>query len=339
MKKTVSLLLAAFLLLLTACNSVVYEEPEVKEEAVDQPITWQIGIASAWAQDEFLSMYCNELEAYFYSQNTRTVQYTVTIADGGRHEDTQRRQIEDFLAQPVDILILAPLSYQVAETAAKQAADAGIPLIITGRTPLKTMEEAPYAALTEQDGIFYVGSQITQAGGLLYELTSSLKNNGDSNDDEKTVCLLLGEEEENGGDPYWMTAFTQAAEKGEAATECREPLYGGTQMEKVQELCAQTLQEHGDEIDVILCGSDTVLQGACAALKSGGYRIGENIYLLGIGFSNACMDMLYHRELSGLVTEDYIAQAHETADTAAAILAGTAVEKCHLVNYGKKLQG
>ena len=70
MKKTLAILLAAILVL--GCMSFASAEAK----------TYKVGVSIYQYTDNFMTLYRNEIEAYFKTLETDDVKYEITMADG-----------------------------------------------------------------------------------------------------------------------------------------------------------------------------------------------------------------------------------------------------------------
>ena len=109
MKKLLVLfaLIALVLGSLTGCAS----EPEVTG-----PETVKVGIAIYKFDDTFMTNYRNEMEAYLTGMNSDTVKYEVSITDGKNDQATQTEQIDSFIAQGFNVLIVNLVDLTAAST-------------------------------------------------------------------------------------------------------------------------------------------------------------------------------------------------------------------------------
>ncbi len=119
MKKFVALLLAMIMVLsLAACGGKKAEEP-AKESAPSQEQTQTpevkeggtIGVCIYKFDDAFMTTYRNALQAILEDKG-----YTVTVVDGNNDQAKQNEQINTFITQGVDALIINPVMTSAAAT-------------------------------------------------------------------------------------------------------------------------------------------------------------------------------------------------------------------------------
>ena len=122
MKKALSLVLALVLVLgLVACGDKPAEKPadkpsetaektaEKTEEATAPAAgeTVKVGVAIYRFEDNFMTLYREELQRYFDELSAETgVKYELDIQDGKQDQATQTEQINNFIAQGKDVMIL-----------------------------------------------------------------------------------------------------------------------------------------------------------------------------------------------------------------------------------------
>ena len=68
--------------------------------------TYKVGVAIYEFNDNFMTLYRNELENYFKSLETDDVKYEVTIVDGKTDMSEQSNQVDNFITQGMDVIIL-----------------------------------------------------------------------------------------------------------------------------------------------------------------------------------------------------------------------------------------
>ncbi len=108
MKKTLALLLALVMILgLAACGqsaapAAATPAPAAEPapaEAAPEAKTYKVGVAIYQFDDNFMTLYRNELQDYFKSLETDDVKYDVTIVDGKNDMAEQNNQIDNFITQ------------------------------------------------------------------------------------------------------------------------------------------------------------------------------------------------------------------------------------------------
>ena len=136
MKKTLAILLAA-IMLLGMCS---FASAETK--------TYKVGVSIYQFTDNFMTLYRNEIEAYFKTLETDEVKYEIIMADGKNDMAEQTNQIRNFITQGVDVIILNLVQTSSADAVIDEIVAADIPLVLINREPLaydadgNTLDEA-----------------------------------------------------------------------------------------------------------------------------------------------------------------------------------------------------
>jgi inositol transport system substrate-binding protein len=122
-----------------------------------------IGVSMAKFDDNFLTVLRNGMTDYAKTLSGVNLQ----VEDGQNDVGKQLSQIQNFIAQKVDAIIVNPVDTDATPKMTKLATDAGIPLVFVNRMPSDS--KLP-------DKVAFVGSDESQSGTL----------------EMKQVCKLLG---------------------------------------------------------------------------------------------------------------------------------------------------
>ena len=125
MKKLLAMALA-LCMILTLC--AVASADDVK--------TYKVGVSIYQFTDNFMTLYRNEIENYFKSLETDSVKYEITMADGKNDMAEQTNQVQNFITQGMDVIILNLVQTSSADAVIDMVVDAGIPLVLINREPL-----------------------------------------------------------------------------------------------------------------------------------------------------------------------------------------------------------
>ena len=197
MKKIIALLMVlAMAFAVCACSApaatteepaATTEESAAPEEATEAK-TYKIGVAIYQFDDNFMTLYRNELQSYMESLQTDNVKYDITIVDGKNDMATQTEQINSFITQGVDLIICNLVQTSSADTIINKVVEAGIPLVLINREPLaydadgKTLDEQ-YEGILNNPYVCYVGADARQSGTYQGEIVAALPDKGDVNGD------------------------------------------------------------------------------------------------------------------------------------------------------------
>jgi methyl-galactoside transport system substrate-binding protein len=290
--------------------------------------TYKVGVCIYKFDDNFMTLYRQELESYFKSLETDTAKYEVTIMDGKGDMAEQTNQVDTFLAQGVDVLIVNLVQSSSAATITDKAKAAGVPVVYINREPSADDMKA-------WDKICYVGADARQSGTYQGEIIASLPNKGDQNGDGVVSYVMIMGDPENVDAQYRtefsIKALTDAGIKVEELFKQR----GDWAQEKGQELAANALAQFGAKIDVIFCNNDGMALGAYQAIVAAGRTVGKDIYLVGVDALPECVQMVKDGTMTGTVLNDHIGQSHTAVDAAVKYIMGETVDTYLWVDYQK----
>ena len=327
MKKLLAMALA-LCMILTLC--AVASADDVK--------TYKVGVSIYQFTDNFMTLYRNEIENYFKSLETDTVKYEITMADGKNDMAEQTNQVQNFITQGMDVIILNLVQTSSADAVIDMVVDAGIPLVLINREPLaydadgNTIDEA-YEGILDNPTVCYVGADARQSGTFQGQMVLALDNKGDLNGDGKVSYIMIEGDPEN-IDAQYRTQFSIKA-LTDAGVEVEELFdqVGNWDQTKGQELCASALTQFGDKVEVVFCNNDAMALGAATAITAAGRTVGEDIYLYGVDALEEAVQLIKEGEMSGTVLNDAMGQSHAAVDVAIQLLNGEEIQNYYWVDY------
>ena len=311
MKKLLAMALA-LCMILTLC--AVASADDVK--------TYKVGVSIYQFTDNFMTLYRNEIENYFKSLETDSVKYEITMADGKNDMAEQTNQVQNFITQGMDVIILNLVQTSSADAVIDMVVDAGIPLVLINREPLaydadgNTIDEA-YEGILDNPTVCYVGADARQSGTFQGQMVLALDNKGDLNGDGKVSYIMIEGDPEN-IDAQYRTQFS---------------IVGNWDQTKGQELCASALTQFGDKVEVVFCNNDAMALGAATAITAAGRTVGEDIYLYGVDALEEAVQLIKEGEMSGTVLNDAMGQSHAAVDVAIQLLNGEEIQNYYWVDY------
>ena len=354
MKKIISaLLVLAMALSLAACGSstptattaapaateAATEAAAAATEAAAAPAgdvkTYKVGVAIYQYNDNFMTLYRQEIENYFKTLETDTVKYEVTMVDGKNDMGEQTNQIDTFITQKMDVIICNLVQTSSAEVIIDKVVAAGIPLVLINREPLGDAGDESYPGIIDNPTVCYVGADARQSGTYQGEIVLALDNKGDINGDGVVSYVMVVGDPEN-PDAQYRTEYSIKA-LTDAGVQVKELVknVGNWDQTKGQEIVAAALTQYGDEIEVVFCNNDGMALGAAAAIEAAGRKVGEDIYLLGVDALDECQEMVQKGTMTGTVLNDHIGQSHTAVDVAVKALNGEAIDNYYWVDYVK----
>ncbi len=356
MKKVLALLLALTMVFaLVACGNKddgKGNDPQTPNTDQDQQTptddkpsnteakTYKVGVSIYQFNDNFMTLYRNELEAYFKTLETDTVKYQVSIQDGKNDMSEQTNQINNFITQGVDLIICNPVQTSSADTLIDLAMNAGIPMVLINREPLgvdadgNTLDEA-YPGIINNPTVCYVGADARQSGTYQGEIVRDLDNKGDMNGDGKVSYVMIIGDPENPDAQYRTEYSIKALTDAGIEVEELTAQIGNWDTNQGQQIAQNALTQYGDKIDVIFCNNDGMALGAAAAIEQAGRKVGEDILLLGVDALEDCQKMIKEGTMTGTVLNDHVGQSHKAVDVAVQLLNGETIDNYYWVDYVK----
>ena len=304
MKKLLAMALA-LCMILTLC--AVASADDVK--------TYKVGVSIYQFTDNFMTLYRNEIENYFKSLETDSVKYEITMADGKNDMAEQTNQVQNFITQGMDVIILNLVQTSSADAVIDMVVDAGIPLVLINREPLaydadgNTIDEA-YEGILDNPTVCYVGADARQSGTFQGQMVLALDNKGDLNGDGKVSYIMIEGDPEN-IDAQYRTQFSIKA-LTDAGVEVEELFdqVGNWDQTKGQELCASALTQFGDKVEVVFCNNDAMALGAATAITAAGRTVGEDIYLYGVDALEEAVQLIKEGEVDYVMVDKGYAEAN-----------------------------
>ena len=313
MKKLIALVMA--LLIVALCGVAMAE---------DAP---KIGVAIYQFSDNFMTLYRAELVRYL-TEECGVPAENITVMDGKNDQAEQTNQIDAFIADNVDVMILNMVQPSSAASVIQKADAAGIPVVFINREP-----SADDMALSEN--ICYIGADARQSGTYQGEIVAETENKGDWNGNGVVDYVMIMGDPEN-PDAKYRTEFSIKAltDAGLTVNKLFEQR-GDWDQTKGQELAATALSQYGNDVDVIFCNNDAMALGAYQAIVDAGRVVGQDIYLVGVDALDECQQMVADGTMTGTVLNDHMGQSHTAADVALQAAKGEKMEKYYWVDYLK----
>ena len=314
MKKILALVMA--LLVVMVCGVATAEQAAPK-----------IGIAIYQFADNFMTLYRTELVRYL-TEDCGIPAENITVMDGKNDQAEQTNQIDGFIADNVDVMILNLVQSTSAATVVQKADAAGIPVVFINREP---SEED----MKLSDKICYVGADARQSGTFQGEIIAETENHGDFNGNGVVDYVMIMGDPENVDAKYRTEFSIKALEDAGLKTNELYKQRGDWDQTKGQELAATALTQFGNDVDVIFCNNDAMALGAYQAIVDAGRTVGEDIYLVGVDALDEVQEMVKEGKVTGTVLNDHIGQSHTAADAAIKAANGETLEKYYWVDSVK----
>ena len=340
MKKIFALALCAVMMLsvLAGCggksdapadNTPAQNEPAATPDAAPDAAPeagGTIGVCIYQFTDAFMTTYRNALQEILEGKG-----YKVTTVDGANDQAKQNEQINTFITQGVDALIINPVMTSAADQIIATVQAAGIPTVLINREP--TAEQ-----MAVYDKLVYVGCDAAQSGTFQGELILETPNGGDINGDGNISYIMVQGDPENIDaqlrTEYSVKALTDAGKEVEQLNLTR----GDWMRERGQEIVANDLAQFGNQVEVVFCNNDDMAIGALQSIQAAGRKVNEDIYLVGVDALDAALNEVSNGNMTGTVLNDAVGQATAAVEQMEALLGGktfAAGEQSVYVDYVK----
>jgi methyl-galactoside transport system substrate-binding protein len=314
-KKLISTILATVMAGTMAFGAV----PVMAEETANADLAdKKVGVCIYQFSDNFMTLFRTELENYLIEQGFSAD--NITIQDGQNDQATQSNQIDAFIAEGVDVLIVNPVNSSSASTITDKVVDAGIPLVYINREP----DESEEARWEENDwDVTYVGCDARQSGTMQGELIADLGLDAvDKNGNGKIDYIMIEGDPENVDAQYRTEYSVKALEDAGFEVECLDDQVGNWDQATAQQLVANSLSQYGDDVEVVFCNNDAMALGALQSIQAAGRTVGEDIYLVGVDALSEALEDVVAGTMTGTVFNDHFTQSHSAADAAINYLTG-----------------
>ena len=296
------------------------------ESVADTAQGGKVGVCIYKFDDAFMTTYRNKLQEILEGKG-----YEVTIVDGNNDQAKQNEQINTFITQGVDALIINPVMTSAADQIISTVKDADVPTVLINREPTADQMSA-------YDKLVYVGCDAAQSGTFQGELILDTENGGDINGDGKISYIMIQGDPENIDaqlrTEYSVKALTDAGKEVEQLDLQR----GDWDRNKGQEIAQNDLAKYGDQIEVVFCNNDDMAIGALQAIQAANRTVNKDIYLVGVDALDAALNEVANGNMTGTVLNDANGQATKAVECMEELLGGktyAAGEQSVYVDYVK----
>ena len=272
----------------------------------------KVGVCIYQFSDNFMTLFRTELENYLVSQGF--AKENISIVDGANDQATQTNQIQNFITDGVDVLIVNPVNSSSASSITDMVVDAGIPLVYINREP-----DADEEARWEENGwnVTYVGCDARQSGTYQGEIVADLgMDKVDLNGNGKIDYIMIEGDPENVDAQYRTEYSIKALEDAGLEVNELDDQVGNWDQATAQQLVSNSLSLNGDDIEVVFCNNDAMALGALQAIQAANRTVGTDIYLLGVDALTEALEDIIAGTMTGTVFNDHFAQSHSAADAA-----------------------
>ncbi|MBV4365296.1 sugar ABC transporter substrate-binding protein [Erwinia phyllosphaerae] len=259
----------------------------------------QIGVSMALFDDNFLTIVRNSVQKEMQKEGVKG-----QVEDAKNDVSQQLQQVQNFIGQGVDAIIVNPVDTNAVKPIMAQASKAGIPLIFINRRPA--------AELTGK--MAYVGSNSELAGKLQMEaLAKDMNYKGN-------VAILLGD---------LANESTRERTKGVKEVVAKYPGLKITQQQTAKFMRNDAVDvvsnwlTAGDDIQAIASNNDEMAIGALQALG----KNDNHVLVAGVDGTPDALQMIKNGKMVATVFQDAKGQGEGAVQTAVKLAKGETVEK------------
>ena len=263
----------------------------------------KIGVTMSAFDDNFLTVLRNGMGKYAESQKDVSLQFEDAQGDVGK----QLNQIQNFIAQKVDAIIVNVVDTDATPKMTKLATQAGIPLVYVNRMPAdKTLPEK----------VAYVGSNEVDSGTLQMKEVCKLMGGKGS------ILVMMGDLANQAA-----RQRTQDIEDVIATPECSGIKILDKRTAKWQRTEGNDLMTNwissGMKFEAVVSNNDEMALGAIQALKAS--KMLDKTIVAGIDATQDALASMKAGELKVTVFQNAAGQGQGAVDTALKIIKGEKV--------------
>jgi len=278
----------------------------------------KVGVCIYQFSDNFMTLFRGELEKYLESKGFS--KGNIEIVDGANDQATQTNQIQNFITEGVNVLVINPVNSSSAETITDMVVKAKIPLVYINREPDAT-EEARWK--TNNWNVTYVGCDAKQSGTLQGQIIAGLgMDKLDMNKNGTVDYIMIQGDPENVDAKYRTQYSVKALTDAGLKVKCLDSEVGNWDQATAQQLVANALSQYGKNVEVVFCNNDAMALGALQSIQAANRTVGKDIYLVGVDALSEALEDIQKGTMTGTVFNDHISQSHSAADAAINFITG-----------------
>ena len=299
MKKTlrsvILLVLAlSMLLALTAC-STSQKSDKVKIGVTLMDFSTEFGIG---------------LKDYMTAKADAMGDVELTVVDAGGDAAKQLQQVETFISQKVDAIIMQPQEQEACSPAIDKAKAAGIPII-----------NCNSLTITEPDA--YVGSNDSESAEIaMTYIAEQLGGKGN-------VLMMHGHPGQTAEVKRTEGAMDILAQNPDMAL--LDEQTADWDRAEAMTLMENWIQAYGDQINAVFCQNDEMALGALNALVQAGKK--DNVLVVGVDAIDDALQSVKDGKMDATVYQDCKGQAEGAIEAAYKLAKGESVEKEILIPF------
>jgi len=283
----------------------------------------KVGVSIYTFADKWMTVYRTELENY-----VKGLGYEIQIDDGQDNQDTQTSQVENFIAQKFDVIIVNMVNPEAASVIVDKCKAADIPVVFINTEPA----EADQALWPGKQT--YIGANAADSGTMQGELVVDLPDSGDLNGNGTLDYIMLIGNPANIDAPLRTEYSIKAVEAAGVKVNKLDEKICMWMNDQAEVAVSDFLVKHGKgKIDIIFANNDDMALGALTAVKNAGWVPGVDIYIVGVDATDDARAAVDAGEMAGTVLNDAVGQSHKAADVAIELAKGGSVDSKYYVPY------
>lgn len=246
----------------------------------------------------------------------------IEIADSQNDQNTQNEQVDGFISNGVNVLIINPVNRMESQPIIDQAKAANIPVVFINREPAPEM-------LASYEKAYYVGAKAEESGIEAGELIAEYFKThpeADKNHDGKLQFIML--KGENGHqDMILRSKYSVEAIKnaGIEPVEIASAIANWDKLQAMNIMNGFAMSIGTENIEAVIANNDEMALGAVEALKNSDYNKGNPemyIPVVGVDANASALFAMNNGELLGTVLNDSDNQGTAAVRLAAALATG-----------------
>lgn len=293
-------------------------EAPAEEAAADGDLI-VVGYAQVGAESDWRTANTESFKSTFTEENG----YQLIFDDAQQKQENQIKAIRNFIQQEVDYIVVAPVVETGWDTVLQEAADAGIPVILSDRM-MDVSDDSLYTC--------WVGGNFIKEGEDAGKwLADYLEAQGRGEEDINLVTLqgTIGASAQVGRTEGFGNIL-----KEHANWNMLDMQTGEFTQAKGQEVMESFLKSY-DDIDVVVCENDNMAFGAIDAIKAAGKTCGPDGDIIVISFDavSAAFDSMIAGDLNAAFECNPL-HGPRVAEIIQKLEAGEEVDKIQYVDEG-----
>ncbi len=289
-KKYFSLLFLSLCILLSGCVNQMSEEDS----------RLRIGAVTFASDDTFINSVMQNFEKNVRELEMELgIKINLTTLGSESNQTLQNEQIDRFIEQEVDVLLVNIVDRTAASVIIDKAKEADIPLVFFNRQPVNE-------DVNRWEKVYYIGAKAEESGQIqgeyVRELWQSEDENIDKNNDNIMQYIMLEGEVKHQDTllrtQYAIRAFLTTNIKVEKLADKN----ANWNRSEAMSIMTEIIGEFGDEIEVVFANNDDMALGAIDAYKA--LEIENMPIIVGIDGTIQAKESILNEELDGTVLYD-----------------------------------